>query len=281
MAKKTKNKKSTSGAVARRKRQEPEPELPVEVEDELANVPAHVLQDTEVEEMAGLENMEGRDWLIPRLVIMQALSPMVKDREADPGELYNSVTKELILGVDEVTRFVPCFMYKEWIQWNDRGSAELWAARDVNPRGELAMMAQRGDKRQDDRGKEVFIVTEHINFICLLPTIALDMPVTISCARSNWKHGKQLMNLARYRRKPFFAGTYNLEIAEEQNTKGDDYFAYSFTNAGWTEADEYEAGKALWAAVCKSFDAGKLSSDHEGMTGDSDVDPNDVDEDEM
>lgn len=275
--KKAKDKKS-KGSVARREREEEAdddeeeedapPNLPAVAVD-LDNLPAHIAQDTGADEMAGLENMEGRDLIIPRLVIMQSGSPAVKDREAAEGEVYDSVSKDRILGVDEETIFVPCFMYKEFIAWNDRGSNELWAGRSLDPRSDLALAAQRGDKRQDDKGKDVFVVTEHINFIVLIPELGLDKPWTISCAKSNWKHGKQLMNLARYRRKQLFAGTYTVGIQEETNPGGDRYSAYEFANAGWATEDEYAAAKACYEVMRTSFDAGLLKADQDGMQADT------------
>lgn len=277
--KKDKGKDKSKGSVARREREDDAdddeaeasetPNLPA-VASNLENLPAHIAQD-DVDEMAGLENMEGRDLIIPRLVIMQSGSPAVKDREAQEGEVYDSVSKDQILGVDEETNFVPCFMYKEYIQWNNRGSAELWAGRSLDPRSELALTAQRGDKRTNDQGKEVFVVTEHINFIVLIPERSLEKPYTISCAKSNWKHGKQLMNLARYRRKQLFAGRYTVGIQEETNPGGDRYSAYEFANAGWASVEEYAAAKACYEVMRSSFDAGKLKADHEGMHADAEV----------
>ncbi len=282
--KKKKKKDKSKGSEARRAREaEDEAEdqdqdeqevsnLPAVADELAANLPAHIAQD-DADEMAGLENMEGRDLIIPRLVIMQSGSPAVKDRDDDAqeGEIYDSVSKELILGVDEQTHFVPCFMYKEFIAWNDRGSKEMWAGRSLDPRSELALTAQRGDKRQDDRGNEVNVVTEHINFIVLISEFGLDKPFTISCAKSNWKHGKQLMNLSRYRRQPLFAGSYTLATQRETNTKNDEYSAYEFANSGWANPEEYEAAKACYEVMRTSFDAGRLKADHEGMHADADV----------
>ncbi len=265
--KKDKKKKKNKGSEARREREEEvdsdeELNLPAVAHD-LENLPAHIAQDA-ADEMAGLENMEGRDLIIPRLVLMQALSPPVVEGDAVPGEFYESVERARVIGRDEQTRFVPSFMYKEFIAWNDRNSKELWSGRSLDPNGTLALAAQRGDKRHNKEGKEVFVVTEHINFIALIPEFGLDKPFSISCAKSNWKHGKKLMNLARFRRQPLFAGSYNLATQLESNTDGDKFFAYEFSNAGWAEPEEYEAAKALYEVMKVSFQAGRLKTD-EGM----------------
>lgn len=244
----------------------------VQVYGEGAEVPEYILEDEEMG-AAGLENMEARDMVIPRLIIMQGLSPAVVAGEAVIGEIRSSVTKEVILGRDEECAFIPIYHYKEWISWADRSSNEGILDRSMDPDSELAQAALRGDKREDDRGREVRVVTEYHNFAVLVPNISLEFPMILSCARTNHKKGRQLLALARYRgNRPLFAGKYLMSASMETNKAGDDYFVYDFLNAGFADAEEYNAAKALYEGLKEAYAQRRIVADHSDA-GDAPEDP--------
>lgn len=229
-----------------------------------ANVqlPAHILEDEELGAV-GLENMEARDMVIPRLVLMQGLSPQVTEGEATIGQIYNSVTREMLLDRDEECFFIPIYHYKEWIQWADRSSNQGIADRTMDPESEMAQSAMRGDTRENSEGREVRIVTEYHNFVVFLPHVSLEYPMILGCCRTNYKKGRQLLALARYRgNRPLFAGRYTLTTAEEVNRKNQKYQIFNFENAGWAEAEEYEASKAMYDVVKEAYKQRRLSADH-------------------
>jgi hypothetical protein len=65
---------------------------------------------------AGFENQTQLDRKLPMIVVVQSNSPMVKDRKAHPGQLYNTVTGEAYDSIE----FVPCITDRAYIEYVDR-----------------------------------------------------------------------------------------------------------------------------------------------------------------
>ena len=217
----------------------------------------------------GLENMTGEDLIIPRLVIMQAMSPAVEEGEHQKGEVINSLTDEVWIGIDEVEPFIPIYHFKEWIQWAPRDSGGGIVDRSMDPSSELAMSAKRGEK--DEEGNR--LVTEYHNFISVLRSQGFKKPCIIACAKSNHKHGRKLLGLAKYRGNyPLYAGLYDMAAVKEENKQGQKYFAWKFENAGWVDEEELEEAKAMYGVLAgmKWKDGGPQPED-EGEEEESDV----------
>ncbi len=225
------------------------------------NLPAHIREDEEYgSELAGLENMDASDLIIPRLVIMQGLSPQVIEGDRSVGEIVNSVTGEVVLGRDEEAHFIPVYHYKEWIQWGDRDSNEGIIDRTMDPDSALAQQGMSGAKGDD--GKR--IVTEYHNFVVLIPSVSMEFAFIIGCCRTNHSKGRALLALARFRgERPIFAGKYTLSAEKAENKAGQKYFVYGFENAGWADADEYGVARDLYEGVKVAYTNRKIQAHHE------------------
>jgi len=205
----------------------------------------------------GLENVTGKDLVIPRLVIMQALTPSVEEGNNEKGQVLNSLTQEVWLEPDEEAEFIPIYHMKEWIQWASRDSGQGILDRSSDPNSELAMMSARGEK--NDEGK--FIVTEYHNFICVFRSQGFSKPVILPCCRSNHKHGRKLLGLAKYRGTyPLYAGLYTLSPVKETNKQSQSYYAWSIENAGWVGEDELAEAEKMYQVISsmKWQDAGPV-----------------------
>src|SRR5688572_5056837 len=75
----------------------------------------------------GFENVTARDLLIPRLTILQGLSPQVSrgkaeyDPEAKVGDIYDVGLQQRF---PEGIVFVPVFYQKQWLEWAPRASGK-------------------------------------------------------------------------------------------------------------------------------------------------------------
>ena len=67
----------------------------------------------------GFENQGAADNLIPMWIVLQDLSPMVKERKANAGDLYNTVTEDTIPGKTGVV-MVPFLTEHAFVQWVSR-----------------------------------------------------------------------------------------------------------------------------------------------------------------
>ena len=211
-------------------------------------VPSYIDQGSRT----GLEKMRDQDVVYPRIVLLQALSPIVREKDSpyNAGDMINSVTLELICERDTQREFIPILFWPEWIEWGPRseGGGVIGMSRD--PMSELAQRAKANEKR-DVGGKTVMAVTEYLTFLILLadrPPVTMADAVCLSCAKSNYKHGKRLLNLARLRGNvPLFAGKYTLSAASEHNARSNsDYWAYGLENAGFASEEQYAFAKEAY-----------------------------------
>jgi hypothetical protein len=64
----------------------------------------------------GSENITNEDILIPKILLMQAMSDMVADKEiAEAGDIVKSTTEEVLASRDEHLDFVPLMSFNTWI----------------------------------------------------------------------------------------------------------------------------------------------------------------------
>lgn len=199
---------------------------------------------------AGFENVDTADYLFPRAVLMQPLSPAVQEERFSAGDIVNSLTEEILVAKNETVEIVPVLFWKEWIEWRARSEGGGILDRSRDPQGTLAQRAAAGETRveKNEAGadQEVRAVRDYMVFL-VQPLRAdgtadpRDM-ICLSCAKTNLKHARKLLTLARLRGEvPLFAGKYTFGSQLEENKRiSVKYWAFSFTNAGWTSAEIYK-----------------------------------------
>ena len=71
-------------------------------------------------------NMGSEDFALPFLRVLGQLSPETNKRDAkyvegaEPGMIFNTVTKQLYDGEEGVS-VIPCYYKREYVEWSDRG----------------------------------------------------------------------------------------------------------------------------------------------------------------
>ena len=72
----------------------------------------------------GFEDEDADDVIVPRVKVIQTLSPEARERIANEGDILNSLTKERLNG----KIFIPVFKFNNNVWWRDRsdggGTAE-------------------------------------------------------------------------------------------------------------------------------------------------------------
>jgi len=188
----------------------------------------------------GLEEVTSNDLIVPRLKLMQALSPEVQEELFKSGDIVNSLTGKMWAKRGDLLHFIPIKHYKEWIQWAPREEGGGIVARSNDPKSELARLSH-------DRDSEVH---EYHNFIVITRDHGPKKPVLISCKGTNHKKARALLGLAKYRGNyPLYAGLYTVEAQVETNKSGQSYYVFQFENAGWVESDEFETAKEIFVTL--------------------------------
>lgn len=186
---------------------------------------------------AGMEDVEASDILIPRISVLQALSPQLNAQKSQfiegskPGMICDVGTGEL-LG-DGIT-FLPLHYAKQWIEWFPRKSGKGLAAIHDNP--SILDRCTLNEKRQPFLSNGNYI-QETAQFYGLNLSAEGRM-CFIPMASTQLKVARKWLTLATSERAvdssgnsfqpPLFYRAYELGVTNETNAEGDWY--------GWSVA---------------------------------------------
>jgi hypothetical protein len=178
---------------------------------------------------AGMENVGSKDLLVPRLTILQALSPQLKKTAAEYvpgaeiGDICDVATGEVF---PDGVWFLPVYYRKDFLEWAPRSSGKgLIAIHDEK------IMDQT---TPDDKGRPLLpngnYIAETAQFFGLnlsagrrLSFIAMTGTQLKKSRRWNLLATGEKLKLSDNTEftAPFFYRTYNLTTAEESNNQGD------------------------------------------------------------
>jgi hypothetical protein len=203
----------------------------------------------------GSEEVKASDLAIPRLSIIQSLSPQRKKNDpayiegAEEGMIFNTVSRELYEG--GVT-MVPCYFRPEWVLWKlqDFGGGFL-GSYPSEEEGEKAW-AQQENKNQCE------LVDTGNHFCLLLHPDGRAEEVVVSMSVSQQKISRQWNSMIRIAGGDRFERKYKLEAVAVQNKKGQDFFNWKVTQLGFVDKTTYDHAESLYEAMA----AGKKTVAH-------------------
>lgn len=219
----------------------------------------------------GFEDEEADDIIIPRVKVIQALSPERKDKIADEGDIINSLTKERLNG----KVFVPVFKFNNNVLWRDRndGGGIICTARDgrlgVQSDGTTLMCANCRKCEFDNtkQGREAMpSCTKYINFFGFFA--GERAPIILSFSKTCYNEGKKLYSLAKVTMQNMWHYGYTLN--EKKMVKANnEWYVPVMTAAGATDEEDRAFGMALYKMYRNNMqnlefdmdDAGSSSSD--------------------
>jgi hypothetical protein len=225
--------------------------------DEKKNVVAQskaqpvVKQEVTPEVPLGFEDEESTDMIIPRVKVIQTLSPERKDGVAEEGDIINSLTKDQLNG----KVFIPVFKFSNHIWWKDRsdGGGIKCIARDAK-HGQMSdgtdLICASCKKCEFDNskvGKEALpACTKYINFFGFIE--GEKMPLILSFAKTSYNEGKKLYSLAKVTMQNMW--NYGYTLNEKKQAKGgNEWFICVPSANGPTSDEDRELGMELY----KSF----------------------------
>jgi len=225
---------------------------------EEGQVPDHIKQG----QQRGSENVGQEDLVIPRLEIVQALSPQVKqgdpkfNEDARAGMLVNSVTGELY-GKDVAV--VPVVFIKQWLVWGKRkwvdskgreqkGEGGFFGAFNSPAEAEARVEQEIRDKGIAPGSIEVLDTPQHL---CLLLNFkdGTINEVMVSMPRTKAKVSRQWNSLVRMAGGDRFSRAYQIGTALEKNKAGDDYFNYTVKQLGYVSKPVYDKAESLYSLM--------------------------------
>lgn len=207
----------------------------------------------------GTENVGAEDLVIPRLELVQALSPCRKKTDpsyipgAEEGMLYNNVTRELYGTSVDV---VPVFFHKEYIVWKDRQSGGGFVG--AFKTNQEAVSCQSAQDDPDD-----YRVNDTANQFCLhIKPDGTVEEIVVSMAVTKLKVSRQWNSLIRMAGADSFSRVYTIGTVTEQNKQNQDYFNYSVKLKGFPSEAVYKQAESLYEQV--SAGKVKVNRDSEG-----------------
>lgn len=199
----------------------------------------------------GFEDEEAGDMIIPRIKVIQTLSPERKDKIANEGDILNSLTQERLNG----KRFIPVFKFNNNIDWIDRseGGGIRCSSRDgklgVQADGKelLCKVCRRCEFDNSKQGKDAIPkCTKYINFLGFFE--GEPMPIILSFGKTNYNEGKKLYSLAKVTMQNMWNYAYTLN-EKLVSKSGNEWYIITTAAAGPTD----ETNRAFALNLYKSF----------------------------
>lgn len=232
---------------------------------------------TEVMSDWGTENVDNKDILIPKLLVMQGLSKFVTEEKAMLGDFCNSVSSEVIgtaRGEKEKQKpvaFVPIMTFKTWVQYKlIDGKRQYWNVIEHTPQN--SNLPLKGITK-DEFGIDTEVERDEcINFYVLLADQPDALPYVLSFRRTSKRAGKILSTYfkecqiatARGKPTPPAANIFNLCAQKVTNDKGT-FYVLEVTRAGKTPEQTllraWEWYKTLRASTVKVDDSDLTSAE--------------------
>lgn len=192
----------------------------------------------------GSEDVGARDLILPRVDVLQALSPQIKKSDpnyipgAEQGMVFNTVTGELY---GSSVQFIPVLFRKEFTVWRMRkaGGGFCGAFRSM----EEADKFRAGLQNPDDHES----VESHQHF-CILLTEHGPEEAVFSMTKSKLKVSRALNTLVQIAGVDRFAKAYRMDAVETSSDKGD-YWSFKVHPSGFVSKELYERGQGLYEMI--------------------------------
>ena len=193
---------------------------------------------------AGSEEVSMKDMVLPRIDVLQALSPQIKKSDpgyipgAEQGQIFNTVTGE-IYG-SEVT-FIPVMFRKEYVLWKLRkaGGGFIGAFQTIEEANKALAAVQTPSDCE--------VVESHQHFAMILTKHGIEEAV-FSMTKSKLKVSRNLNTLIQIAGVDRFAKAYKIEAIEATSDKGD-FWSFKATVAGFASKELYDKGKELYEMI--------------------------------
>jgi len=236
---------------------------------EVAERPSYMGEGTRGSEEVGIN-----DVTIPRLSIIQDLSPQHKKNKAEyiegaeVGMLFDTVTMSLY---DNSVIFVPVYYRLEWVVWKNRDAGGGFVgAFPTQEEAVAAVGAHPNAGQSTEKGEPVLEVHDTAQHFGLLmdPNSPLEDPrateIVISMSRSQLKPSRQFNSQIRIAQGDRWERYYRLSSIEAQNQAGQDYRNWRVEQLGFVSEAVFAQAESLYEAIKtgqRDVDRGKPKTD--------------------
>lgn len=208
----------------------------------------------------GRENVGADDLVIPRLELIQDLSPARKRNDpnyiegAEEGMLYNNVTRELY-GTDVL--LIPVGYVKEWLLWKDRDKGGGFG-------GAFASETDAKEARNLlEDGEDYEVVDTGQQFCLLVKRDGTIEEIVVSMAKSKAKVSRKWNSLIRIANGDSFSRVYRISAVEDSNKQNQKFYNFGVAQAGFPTEAAYRKAEKMYEAIS----SGKVRADRTEEAG--------------
>lgn len=223
-----------------------------------AAVPDYIKKGTN----RGSEGVGMDDLIIPRLEIVQSLSPARKKSDpgyipgAEEGMMFNSVTRELYT---DAVAICPVIFKKEWLIWRDRKDGGGF-------RGSFDSAAAAAARLEDINATEqgnFEALDTHQHFVLLVKPDGTVEELALSMSRSKMKVSRQFNSIIRINGGDRFGRVYSVEAVEDTNDRNESYYNFKITNSGFPSEPVYRRAEKLYNDIASGVVKAKVDTNFE------------------
>ena len=212
---------------------------------------------------AGSEDVTAKDMILPRVDVLQALSPQIKKSDpnyidgAEQGQIFNTVTGEIY---GNNVAFVPVLFRKEFTVWKLRkAGGGFCGAYPTKGEGDAAVAGMQNPPDYE-------CVESHQHF-CMLLTDHGPEEAVFSMTKSKLKVSRALNTLIQIAGVDRFAKAYRVDAIETSSDKGE-FWSLKVHPVGFVEQDLYQRGKGLYEMIrAGAADVDRSSDEKPAYTG--------------
>lgn len=205
-------------------------------------VPDYIKMDS----ARGSEEVRSADMVLPRLEIVQALSPIKEvNEDAKEGYLFNSVTQEVI---GDIAYFVPVYFRMEYLVWKDQDQGGGFFG-SFNSQSEAE--ARRNQAIAEGENPDyIEIVDTPVQYgLRITPDLSVCEQIVISMAKTKAKVSRKWNAMIQIAGGDRFSRVYKLTTFRDENSKGQKFFNYVVQPAGFTPKAAYEQAERLYEVL--------------------------------
>ena len=199
----------------------------------------------------GSENVSTNDLTIPRLDLIQDLSPQRKKTDpeyingAEEGMFFNSVSKQLY---GDAVIFIPVYFRKEYIIWKSRKSGGGFAGAFPTESDAFAAIEAQ------DLNPEIHEVVESAqHFGIIVDNYTSDTPaveeIVMTMSKSKMKANRQLNTMVRMAGGDRFERAYLIQSYTDRNKQNESYMNIKVTQKGYVSENLYHICEKMYESV--------------------------------
>lgn len=217
-------------------------------------LPTHINQESS----RGQENVTMDDMTIPRLDILQDLSPQVKKRDpsyidgAEPGMLYNTVSQKLY---GNRVAFIPVYFKVEWLIWKQQNAGGGFCGAFNSESDALDEFEKQGYGNETyktssgsvEPAYEIVDTAQHYGMV--VNEDGSIEQIVCSMSKSKMRISRQLNSLVKMAGGDRFSRAYEISSFPDQNSQNQEFWNIRVKALGYVPEKLYKEAEKMYDMI--------------------------------